>query len=251
MMHTLINRTLISIAGLDSISFLQGLVTNDIASLKDGELKYAYFLTPQGRIYTDVFVSKVNDTLYLDIPKSAKDELLTKFKLYKLKSDVIFSETQLNVTLADKGFADPRDPLLPKRIYSEHTYSNEGLLSLYHNIRFDHLIPDECDIIQKQSLPIEFDAERIHAVDFNKGCYVGQELTARMKYRANERYSLAHIKYNATIEKGIEITQNDQKVGIVLGSYNTDALALIKKAELLQGESMIANAHEIQLIKIL
>jgi len=194
--HADTTRALISITGTDAEPFLQGLITNDMALLKSQPAIYAAMLSPQGKWQHDFIIIAQHGGYYLDCLASHAAALLKKLNLYKLRAQVTLTPgshlqlyyappgTALPATLA---FADPRHSALPARIWSEtapqHTLSAED----YTAIRFAHAIPEGGQEITENETALDAGLGELHGVSFSKGCYVGQEITARMHYKSIAR----------------------------------------------------------------
>ncbi len=206
--HILKNRSLIKIEGKDQYSFIQGIMSNDANNLKKYPSIYSSILTPQGRFITDFFLIKYKDALILDVEKNDEDILFNKLKLYKLRTDVEIS-TQKNVKIylisndtenyIEKikqnilCFYDPRFKNFFKRLYifdkfNSVSLENFGLNSLsnnsYNHLRLKNSIPNfSFDCEKNKSLLMEMRFDELNGISWTKGCYMGQEITARMKYR--------------------------------------------------------------------
>ena len=243
------DRAIIEINGLDRKDFLQGLITNDINKVKQNTLIYAAMLNAKGRFLYDFFIFEKDDSLFLDCLKSRRNEIFTKLKFYKLRSQIEIIrndnfeiiqnfEDVKNNSSACLIFQDPRHKSLGHRIYKilqQECSQNKNEESLYHYQRICLKIPEgEYDLTYEKSIIAEFDFDNLNAIDYNKGCYIGQELTARTHYMGEVRKKIFHIKIAnlQTIEKNSEISCADENSGIVLSSscYKNElhALALIK-----------------------
>jgi folate-binding protein YgfZ len=206
-------RTIIRIEGADARDFLQGLITNDVAGLEHG-LVYAAMLTPQGRYIADFFlVPEGGDSILLDVHGDLAQDLLKRLNMYKLRSNVTLTETDLDVRRGtgpapEGGFADPRHPALGWRLYGEDG-SDDG--TDWDAIRVAHCIPETGVELTPDTFILEAGFERLHGVDFRKGCYVGQEVTARMHHKTELRKGLATITVDGPAETGAAITSADGK----------------------------------------
>jgi len=233
------NRGVISIAGSDASVFLQGLISNDIYKSGTEHLLYAFFLSPQGRFLCDFFIHKQEGVYLLDAPKSQILDVVKKFNMYKLRSDVqildVSDKYKVLITSkkTDGAFADPRLQALGFRAVVQTEISEVGSLSDYEKIRIDNLIPDaDKDFIINKSFPHEFDSNRLNAIDYNKGCYVGQELTARTNYRGVVRKGLVVFESEVPINKESEISSDGKKIGIILGMEGNLGLCLVNIEEM-------------------
>lgn len=187
---TLKNRGLIHIEGNDRNDFLQGLITNDINKLSSGALLYACLLAPQGKFLFDFFIHEGKDFLLLDCEGGERaQELYKKLSLYRLRKDVQISVEE-NVPVyavfgaGDIGLPDPRHLDMGRRCFEKPRDLEERDFEAWDTQRIQLCIPDGSrDLIPEKSTMDEGRMDRLNAVDYQKGCYVGQELTARMHYR--------------------------------------------------------------------
>lgn len=219
-MFLLENRIVLNISGEDRIAFLQGLLTTDVTKAKPDALLYGLMLNPQGRFLYDFFIQDGGDKLLLDIPKSEKDEVIKKFNMYKLRSKVEIDLSPLKVYASLKphqGFIpDPRKPNMGFRAMLGNAPVTEPF-NTYEEHRIKNRVPDaEQDFFKDKSFPLEYGMETLNAIDFEKGCYVGQEVTARTHHRGVVRKGLYQY-IGSLFEKGAEVSANNNKIGIILG----------------------------------
>lgn len=236
------DRSIIEITGDDRKNFLQGLITNDINKINDAHLIYTLMLNAQGRFLYDFFIFEKDEKLFLDCYAARRDEIFTKLNFYKLRAKVQIIKND-NLIVANnfqedaRFFSDPRDIALGFRGYlpkSELTELQNDSDS-YNYCRISLKIPEsEQDLTYEKSIANEFGFDNLNAIDYKKGCYVGQELTARTHYMGQIRKKIFHIILpNLTkIEKNHEIACEGKSAGIILSSVffknNLHALALIK-----------------------
>ncbi|MDA0901873.1 MAG: folate-binding protein [Proteobacteria bacterium] len=267
-MITLDNRAVIYISGADRKSFLQGLVTNDINKVSSQNALYAIMLNPQGRFLYDFFIIEQEDRLLLDCNQERIEEIVKKLSLYKLRAAVeigrLDAEYSVGVTLDEKeihdlekqknsdfiAFIDPRNKQLGLRIIAKKELLpsvDPTLIKLYHQKRFELKLVDDSDLEFNQSLILEYGFDNFNAIDYQKGCYIGQEVTARTHYRGLVRKEifLIEIPNLQQVTKGTEITCDNKKTGIVLSSiFHRDklqALALIKSIDAQNQKIDLAN----------
>lgn len=188
---SLSHRQVISISGNDRYSFLQGLITKDVNNLTPGLLFYALFLSSKGRIDFDLFVFCDDHKIYIDTDQP--EDLIKRFTMFKLRSDINIERENLKVfTLFNEDikqknayfYKDPRHLDIGWRFYSTDSLDCEKHNDFYDEKRVHLGIPDGLkDMVKGRALPLEWNMDLLHAIDFDKGCYIGQELTARTKYR--------------------------------------------------------------------
>jgi len=243
------DRSILEISGPDRGKFLQGLITNDINKATEKNLIFSVMLNAQGRFLYDFFIFESAEKLFLDCLASRRDEILQKLSFYKLRAQVqIKKNDELLVAQSfdNIGFADPRHKNLGQRIYLEKSQLQNFTLeksALYHFNRIINKIPEsENDLTYEKSFILEFGFDDLNAIDYQKGCYVGQELTARTHYRGEIRKKIFHIKIEGFLEvtaewkitnlKEHEISCEGKSLGLVLSSVfhegKLHALALIK-----------------------
>ena len=237
----------IEIQGEDSENFLQGLITNDINKCNKENSIYACLLTPQGKFLADFFISKIDDHYLIEIHKKYYDNFIIKLKIYKLKSKInikenneiksiiLFSENKLQEINNITSFKDPRHERIGTIMYlDENTLKSllieERNYNFYREILIKHLIPfTPVDLLENKSLLLENNFQNINAIDWNKGCYVGQEITARMKYRSllkKKIYVLEIISGN--INPGDNIIEKNINIGNVISKIDKYILCMLK-----------------------
>lgn len=208
------HRTIFRITGADRESFLQGLVTNDVRNL--ATLTYAALLTPQGKYIADFFLVPAPDAILLDVAEALGAGLAKRLSMYKLRADVAIGETDLHAIrgletpLPEGAFADPRHPALGWRLYSERPGAAPTVD--WDRIRTRHAIPETGRELTPETYILEAGFERLNGVDFRKGCYVGQEVTARMKHKTELRKGFESVALDGpTPETGTKVTTADGK----------------------------------------
>jgi hypothetical protein len=211
------NRTVLGLTGKDATGFLQGLVTNDTRALNHAPgIVWTALLTPQGKYLADFFVVRTaNGALLIDIATPLAADTLRRLTLYRLRADVQISPVPLHVLRGlgpapEGALPDPRHPALGWRAWSD-VAGSEPVID-WDQIRVDHLIPESgVELIPEDAFILEHGFERLHGVDFRKGCYVGQEVTARMKHKTELRKGLVRVVMEGAAPVGTEITGQDDK----------------------------------------
>jgi len=210
-------RTIWSLTGKDALSFLQGLVTNDLRPLETGPgIVWAALLTPQGKYLADFFVVRqAGGDLLVDIAAQLAADTLRRLTLYRLRADARITPSELHLTrglgaMPDGALPDPRHPALGWRFYSAAPLEVPDVD--WDAIRVANLIPEGgIELVPDDTYILEAGFERLHGVDFRKGCYVGQEVTARMKHKTELRKGLVRVRIEGAAPVGTEITDADDK----------------------------------------
>jgi len=227
--YILEDRGFIFVNGEDAKDFLQNIITKDINTVTDNNSSFASILTPQGKYLVEFFIIKHNDGYLLDCEKSNVEQLTKIFSNYKLRSKVNFNNESNNYVVAiiskdkfvslDNGknslgftiqyrgdpiFIDPRNELIGARFISSLEKLNLSIKNLnlrisnndsYYNKCYELGIPEKnLNKLKGKIFGIENNLEELNALDFKKGCYVGQENTSRIKLRSKLRRRLLPIK---------------------------------------------------------
>jgi folate-binding protein YgfZ len=224
------DRRVFRIAGDDRIEFLQNLVTNDLVRLKDG-LVWAALLTPQGKYLADFFLVQDGEAVLLDVAGPLADDLIRRLSMYKLRAKVTIAPTEIAVArgvgaLPEGAFADPRHPSLGWRAYDGRASEAAD----WDGLRVAAGVPESgVELVPNESFPLEMGFERLSGVDFRKGCYVGQEVTARMKHKTELRKGLARVGLDGQVPVGVEIVTSDGKAaGTIYTQANGEGLAYLR-----------------------
>lgn len=239
----LTDRAVITLSGSDSIPFLQGLVTNDVSQLSKDSALYAALLSPQGKFLHDFLLVADEDRILIDIHAARAGDLLARLKMYKLRSKVSFSLSELQVSafwdtasppqVGGIMVTDPRAGALGYRLYSDVPVT-PGDAGDYEAHRIALGIPDGArDMRADKSLLMEYGFEALHGVSFSKGCYVGQEVTARSKFRGAVRKQLYKVRAQSPLPaNGTLLVGSGVTVGELLSVSGTQGLALMRPEDL-------------------
>ncbi len=236
------DRSIIALSGPDARPFLQGLITNDIEKVGPGRAIYAALLTPQGKMLFDFLIVEGDGALLLDCPRAGRDALLRRLTMYRLRAKVqIEARDQLAVLAGLSGrpaqrgvtFEDPRLAALGHRTIGAEaempvTVANADA---YHSHRLDLGIPEAGDFGSDRMFALDADLDELHGVDFTKGCYVGQELTARMKHRGTARKRLLPIATadgGALPDRDTAVTAEGRALGEIASAHGPRGFALIR-----------------------
>ena len=237
------DRALLKLIGADAKSFLQDLVTNDV---DQSGLVYAALLSPQGKYLFDFFVLHEGDAWVLECAKAQQEGLLQRLSMYRLRADVAIERDDRKVFQlwdTDLGLPDPRDTALGNRLYASVAPDFE-LSDQWDALRVSHLIPEAGrELVSDESFILECGFERLNGVDFKKGCYVGQEVTARMKHKTELRKGLARVQVAGPVEEGAELVSDGKTAGRVHTVAGDQAIAYVRfdraKGELTAGDTKV------------
>ncbi len=224
------DRTILRLSGADTREFLQGMVTNDVARLDRG-LVYAALLTPQGKYIADFFLKSDGDDVLLDADATQAPALKQRLSMYKLRADVTIADTDLYLhrglgARPDDALPDPRHAALGWRAY--HDSRQEDDTVDWTALQVEHLVPSAGYELHPDTFILEVGFERLNGVDFRKGCYVGQEVTARMKHKTELRKGLAQVHVDGPAAPGAEIKANGKPAGTLHSRAGDRALAYLR-----------------------
>ena len=254
------DRGVIAVGGPDRASFLQGLVSNDTACVSRERAVYAALLTAQGKYLHDFFMVEHGETIWLDAEAARLDDLNRRLSIYRLRAKVtldkradlavaaVFGSAPLGlpndpgVAHAIEGgviFTDPRLVTLGARAILPRARIRQALaatgatnadFSEYDRLRLLLGIPDGSrDLVPDKSILLESGFDELHGVDWNKGCYIGQELTARTKYRGLIKKRIFPVRIDGPApEPGAIVTLDGYEAGEMRSSRDGNGLALLR-----------------------
>ncbi len=230
--ETATDRSLYALSGQDRFTFLQGLVSNDVLPLeKANGIRWAALLTAQGKYLADFMLVSQGDQLLLDIKTEIAEATVRRLSMYRLRADVAIAPVALSVTRGlgappEGAFADPRHPALGWRAYGA---AGGGASIDWDAIRVAHCIPETAiELIPDETYLLEAGFEALHGVDFRKGCYVGQEVTARMKHKTELRKGLRRVSIDGSAPVGTPILQDDKPAGRLFTQSGGQAIAYLR-----------------------
>ncbi len=259
------DRGVVFINGKDAKEFLQNIVTNDINKVNDTSSCFASLLTPQGKYLFDFIIVKHKNGYFLDCEKKQADKLVDRLNVYKLNSSIeilnLSNEFEVAVINKEKFLSlegskdeegnttrynddliilDPRSKDLGARIIAnleKLTLSIKNLrlksedAKIYYSLSHKLGIPQvNTEKLQEKIFGLECNFEDLNGIDFKKGCYVGQENTARMKLKNKLRRKLVPLKSDKKLKAGSDVNYKDIKIGKVLIS-EPYPFALIKTVD--------------------
>lgn len=243
---SLTDRGLVRVSGPDAKGFLQGLLTNDMTKTDGGGAIHAGLLTPQGKILFDFFVVPDGDGFLIDAPKHSAEALAKRLSFYKLRADVAIAEEPTLTVAAAWGaspplrdqviaFADPRLEALGIRMILPEGATLQGANCApvseddYHAHRISLGVPDGGrDYAYNEAFPHEALYDQLHGVDFEKGCYVGQEVVSRMQHRGTARKRVVHVEGDGPLEPGADVEAGTLPLGRIGSVNGAQGLALLR-----------------------
>ena len=263
------HRGVIAVGGPDRVEFLQGLVSNDVAKVTAGRAVWAALLTPQGRFLNDMFiVERDSDTLLLETERERAPALAKKLSMYKLRSKVTVTDISADHDVAAAfgsdaaralglesavTFVDPRLAVLGVRMIAPAGQAATLLqargfsaapLESYDALRLTLGVPDGSrDLPIEKAILLENGFDELNGIDWNKGCYMGQELTARTKYRGLVRKRLIPVRVEGALPPpGTTIHKDGQEVGEVRSGAGQRALAMLRLEAVRSGAPLTADS---------
>jgi hypothetical protein len=248
------DRGVVKVSGEDARNFLNGLVTTDVALLRPGLGRFGALLTPQGKIITDFLITEApsgqGGGFLIDCPRALAQGLTDKLGFYKLRAKVLVENLSQNLGVLaawdgeltvqpDLAFADPRVSALGWRVLvpEERTREVADVLGAdvveaadYEAHRIACGVPrGGQDFIYGDAFPHETNMDRLHGVDFDKGCYVGQEVVSRMQHRGTARTRTVKVILDGPRpEIGTAVLAGDKPVGTMGSASGHNGLALIR-----------------------
>jgi folate-binding protein YgfZ len=272
------DRGVVKVVGEEARKFLNGLVTADIDAVDPAHARFTALLTPQGKIIVDFILAEAEPAdgggFFLDCPRALAPALVERLNFYKLRAKVINEDLSavLGVMAIWPGatteyglcYADPRLPALGTRCMLPPHLAAEAAADLgatltdaaqYHAHRIGLGVPQGgLDFIYGDAFPHETDMDQLHGVDFDKGCFVGQEVVSRIEHRGTARTRIVPIAYaEFSPDPGIPVTAGDKAVGTLGSTARGQGLAMLRldrAAEAIAaGIPLTAGGIEIKLAK--
>ena len=241
-----IERTVLRMAGADVRDVLQNVVTNDLDRLAPGRAVYAALLTPQGKYLFDfLLVEGPDGALLIDIAADGAEALAQRLRMYCMRRDAaVTGEAGLGVALVWGGPApegelvvpDPRAAALGWRIYAADpaaalAATGAGLAdrAAYDALRIAHMVPASgIELVPNETYILEAGFEALNGVDFRKGCYVGQEVTARMRHKTVLKKRLVRVRVEGEAAPGTPVTAGGKPAGTLFSQSGGRGLAHLR-----------------------
>ena len=269
------DRGILAVSGADRRTFLQGLVSNDVERIGPEQALYAALLTAQGKYLHDFMMIEFGGALWLEAETGRLSELKRRLSIYRLRAKTMLDERPELAVAAAFGegacaamnlseepgaarpfasgvaFVDPRFAalgvrcILPRtdiRQALEGTGLEEAGFAAYDRLRLKLGIPDGGrDLVPEKSILLEAGFDELNGVDWQKGCYIGQELTARTKYRGLIRKRLMPVKIDGPAPTpGTIVTADGRDVGEMRSSRDGLGLALLRIEPVVEGKRLKA-----------
>jgi folate-binding protein YgfZ len=244
MLVTLEDRSVLAIGGADASSFLQGLLTNDIDQLAPGKPLYAGLLSPQGKALFDMILHSDGETIFVDVAANRAEALSRRLSMYKLRKAVTIAASPFAVHAAWGADAaghpaDPRFAPLGARWIAPAGAASGAEAYDAHRLAIG--VPGSADIGEDQLLWLETGADLLNGVSFTKGCYVGQENTARMHHRDKVRRRLVPVQFGGEPGDGSVLDAAGRAAGM-LRSHRGDRGIVHLRLEAAAGPLSLAGA---------
>ena len=255
-------RGVLRLAGEDRVSFLQGLVSNDVAAVASDRPLYACLLTPQGKFLHDFFLIEVDGALLIECEGARRGDLMERLRKFKLRSKIEIADVSDSYSsFAIQGaptvaappgamfYADPRASelgiraLLP-RATAAAAPAGPGFLAAdrndYDRVRIASAVPDGSrDMEPEKAILLESNIDLLNGISWDKGCYMGQELTARTRYRGLIKKRLVPVQIDGTVPAiGAPLIENGREVGEMRSSAGDMGLALLRLDRVREGREI-------------
>lgn len=226
-------RAVLSLTGEETISFLHNLLTADLNRLKPGEVTHSALLTPQGKILQAFFVFRTEDGVLIDAAPDQGTALSQRLGLYKLRAKVHIEDRTgaLSVLVSEDGPedapSDPRHPAMGRRWIEpgEHDLDDGA----YDARRIALGVPEFAyDYADGAVFPMDVNLDALRAVDYKKGCFVGQEVASRMYRKGEVRKRSWRVAADGLIEKGMAVTADGSTLGEITSARGQEGIALLR-----------------------
>ena len=236
----LVDRGVVEVAGRDRVAFLQGLVSNDVALVAPGRAVWAALLTPQGKWLADFFILGDGERLLLDCERAQAPDIVRRLARFRLRAEItlrdVSDETAVHVAWGgpwdDTGVQAPDPRLIEagRRIIAGAPLPTNASAAAWDLHRLSLGLPDGSrDLDPEKTVLLEAGFDELHGISWTKGCYMGQELTARTRYRGLIKRRLWPVTIEGALpEPGTPITSAGREVGIMRSGRDQLGLALLR-----------------------
>lgn len=248
------NRGFLRLSGEDRLKFLQGLISNDVNAVAPGHAVYSCLLTPQGKFLHDFFLIADGDSLLIECEADRRADLAQRLKMYKLRSKIEIAEADYAVFAAFGAapltndailYPDPRSPKLGTRVLFPVGSHPEPEIAFerYDQLRIAEAIPDGSrDMEVGKAILLENNIDLLNGIAWEKGCYTGQELTARTHYRGLIKKRLVPVRIAGEAPAiGSPLIEAGSEVGEMRGANGDLGLALLRLERLRRPEPIVAD----------
>jgi tRNA-modifying protein YgfZ len=247
------DRGVVKVSGEDARGFLNGLVTADVTLVRPGIGRFGALLTPQGKIISDFIITEApgghGGGFLLDCPRALAPQLAQRLNFYKLRAKVAVEDISDSIGVLavwdgateialDLAFADPRGEALGWRVLVPQDMADKAAKVLgaemvdaaeYDAHRIALGVPrGGADFIYGDAFPHEANMDKLHGVDFDKGCYIGQEVVSRMQHRGIARTRVVRVTFDAEPLNGLDVMAGDKQVGKMGSTAAGRGLALLR-----------------------
>lgn len=230
-------RAVLEVSGDDRVSFLQGLVSNDVAEAAPGRAVWAALLTPQGKYLADFFILADGARLLLDCDAGQAAMLAPRLARFRLRARVAIAPAPFTVYVGWDGTPDQPalaapDPRLPEagfRVLAAAPLAANADAAEWDRHRLALGLPEPRDLEAEKSVLLEAGFDELHGVSWDKGCYMGQELTARTKYRGLVKRRLLPVAVAGELPApGTPIIAEGREVGVMRSGRERLGMALLR-----------------------
>jgi len=249
-----LDRDIIRLSGEGVTTWLDGLITN---SLKH-DINFAALLTPQGKIIADFFTTTDNETLLLDVPVKFTAVLMKRLMMYKLRAPITIEKTDLNLYAlwdgcagegdSTEGWRDPRHPALGQRLittaYMEASDDYDA-----HRLSLG-VVDSAVDFETGRIFPADANMDLMNGVDYQKGCFIGQEVVSRMKRMTTAKKRMRGVVLSGPAKAGDKIMAAERVIGDIVHVHGSMAMAMIRLDRMGAAQTHPAlNGHKVDIMR--